>query len=339
MNPEIILVNLLSPPVLFYFVGIAAALFKSDLQFPQPLPKLFSLYLLFAIGIKGGLSLAESGITFSVLYTLLAALILSVIVPVYTFFILRLRFGIFNSAAVAATYGSISAVTFITAGSFLDSQEIAYGGHLVTAMALMEAPAIIIAVVFVGLFRKQAAAETRELGLLSPDAVEGGAGGHGIMHIIKDALLNGSVFLLLSSLLIGFVADEKAVYKLEPFTHDMFYGVLCFFLLDMGLVSVERLGALRQAGGFALSFSIVVPLVNAALGIALSVILGLQIGDALMLTVLAASASYIAVPAALRLVMPQADAGLYVPMSLALTFPFNIVIGIPVYYNILLAVL
>ncbi|MCR9144230.1 MAG: sodium-dependent bicarbonate transport family permease [bacterium] len=337
MNPEIILVNLLSPPVLFYFVGIAAALFKSDLQFPQPLPKLFSLYLLFAIGIKGGLSLAESGITFSVLYTLLAALALSVIVPMYTFFILRLRFGIFNSAAVAATYGSISAVTFITAGSFLDSQEIPYGGHLVTAMALMEAPAIIIAVVFVGLFHKQADKESRQMGLAAPAAGE--RGGHGIMEIIKDALLNGSVFLLLSSLLIGFIADEKAVHKLEPFTHEMFYGVLCFFLLDMGLVSVERLGALRQAGKFAVSFSVVVPLLNASLGIGLSVLLGLQIGDALMLTVLAASASYIAVPAALRLVMPQADAGLYVPMSLALTFPFNIVIGIPIYYNALLAVL
>lgn len=333
MNPEIILVNLLSPPVLFYFVGIAAALFKSDLQFPQPLPKLFSLYLLFAIGIKGGLSLAESGITLDVFTTLVAALLLSVVVPFYTFFILRLRFGVYNSAAVAATYGSISAVTFITAGSFLDSQEIPYGGHLVTAMALMEAPAIIIAVVFVGLFRKQAEAE-------SPASAAGQGGGeHGIMHIIKDAMLNGSVFLLLSSLLIGFIADEKAVHKLEPFTHDLFYGVLCFFLLDMGLVSVERLSALRKAGVFALSFSVVVPLVNAALGVGISVMLGLQLGDALMLTVLAASASYIAVPAALRLVMPQADAGLYVPMSLALTFPFNIVIGIPVYYNVLLAVL
>ncbi len=336
MNPELILVNLLSPPVLFYFVGIAAALFKSDLQFPQPLPKLFSLYLLFAIGIKGGLSLAESGITFTVLYTLLAALLLSVVVPIYTFFILRLRFGIFNSAAVAATYGSISAVTFITAGSFLDSQEIAYGGHLVTAMALMEAPAIIIAVVFVGLFRKQAEAEALEAGG-GYETVESGQ--HGIIHIIKDAMLNGSVFLLLSSLLIGFVADEKAVHKLEPFTHDMFYGVLCFFLLDMGLVSVGRLGALRKAGGFALSFSVVVPLLNAALGIGISVLLDLQLGDALMLTVLAASASYIAVPAALRLVMPHADAGLYVPMSLALTFPFNIVIGIPIYYNVLAAIL
>lgn len=338
MDLDTILINLLSPPVMFYFVGMAAALLKSDLKFPQPLPKLFSLYLLFAIGIKGGLSLKESGIDLQILYTLLAAMILALGVPIYTFFILRMRFGIYNSAAVAATYGSISAVTFITAGSFLDTQGIPYGGHMVTAMALMEAPAIIVAVLLVGLFRERADQEVREQNPHA-DLASGSEPAAGMAHILKDAFFNGSVFLLMASLLVGYVAAPKAAEKLMPLSHGLFYGVLCFFLLDMGLVSVERLSALRNAGLFSLCFSVIVPLINAAIAIGIALLLGLDIGNALMLTVLAASASYIAVPAALRLVMPHADPGLYIPMSLALTFPFNIILGIPLYYSVLTKIL
>lgn len=324
-NLDLILVNFLSPPVLFYFVGILATVFKSDLEFPQPLPKLFSLYLLFAIGIKGGVSLGESGFSMVVVTVLVTAVLLSIIVPLYTFFILRLRFNVLNSAAICATYGSISAVTFITAGSFLETQNISYGGYLVTAMALMEVPAIVIGVALAMLFREKSKED--------PSAVQENTPGYG--SILKHGFLNGSVLLLISSLLVGMVAGEQSVKKLTPLTHDLFYGVLCFFLLDMGMVSAGRLGALRSNGKFAFTFALVVPLVNAMLAIGISVLLGLSLGDSLMLTVLAASASYIAVPAALRLALPEANTSLYVPMSLAITFPFNIILGIPLYFELL----
>lgn len=328
MNSELIFSNLLSPPILFFFAGALAALLKSDLEFPQPLPKLFSLYLLLAIGFKGGAAAAAQGLNLTLVFALTAAILLSILVPLYSYFILRLRFDVYNAAGVAAAYGSISAVTFITAISFLENAGLPYGGYMVTAMALMEAPAIIIAVYLAGRFGEKD--ETAP--------AEGGA-----LHIVKDAFLNGSVFLLLASLAVGALARPSGAAALKPFTHEIFYGVLCLFLLDMGLVAARRLSALRAAGAFAVGFGLLAPLVNASVGIGFALILralggpeGFPIGNALLLTTLAASASYIAVPAALRLAMPRANPGLYVPMSLAITFPFNIILGIPLYYNVLL---
>lgn len=330
MSAEVIINNLLSPPILFYFAGMLAILIKSDLEFPQPLPKLFSLYLLFAIGLKGGASLAKSGADPVVLATMLAAVLLSCIVPFYTYFYLRLRMDVFNAAAVAGTYGSISAVTFITASAFLESSGAEFGGHMVAAMALMEAPAIIAALVLVGLFAERRAED-------APAREESG-----FLHILKDAFSNGSVFLLLASLAIGMVAEKKGMAKLEPFTEEIFYGVLCLFLLDMGLVSASRIAALRKAGAFAVLSGLAMPLFNAGIGIGVCALLdalagpgAFPRGDALLLVVLAASASYIAAPAALRLVLPEANPGLYVPMSLAITFPLNIIVGIPLYYFLL----
>jgi len=325
MSLEAVANNLLSPPILFYFAGMLAVLVKSDLEFPQPLPKLFSLYLLFAIGLKGGASLAEGGADPIIAATLIAAVLLSFGVPIYSYFFLRIKMDVFNAAAVAGTYGSISAVTFITACAFLESLEIPFGGHMVAAMALMEAPAIIVALTLVGLFAAKR---------------EGEAGKHsGFVHILQDAFTNGSVFLLLGSLVIGMVAESKGMEKLEPFTGDIFYGVLCLFLLEMGIVSSRRLSALRKAGAFAVGSGLVMPLFNAAVGLGVCVLidafLGLGRGDALLLTVLAASASYIAAPAALRLALPEANPGLYVPMSLAITFPLNIIAGIPLYHFLL----
>ena len=318
MNPDLILQNLLNPAVLFFFLGLLAVFIRSDLEIPQPIPRFLSLYLLLAIGVKGGVELSHSGISGYVVTTLGIAVLMSLIVPVYSFFILKRKVSIYDAGAIAATYGSISAVTFITATSFLRDLNVDYGGHMVAAMALMESPAIIVGVLLINLFR--------------PDKPEEGTSYGGIL---KEALTNGSVVLILGSLLIGILGGERTASAMEPFTEDIFKGMLAFFLLDMGLLAGRRIRSLRKAGAFLIIFSILIPVINAAIGILLCTLLGINTGDSLLLVVLLASASYIAVPAAIRITVPEANPGLYVPMSLAITFPFNIILGIPVYYHIL----
>lgn len=308
--------NLLSPPILFFFLGMLAVWCKSDLEIPQPLPKFFSLYLLLAIGFRGGVELHESGFNRRVGLTFLAAILMACAVPIYTFFILRVKLGLHNAAAIAATYGSISAVTFITASSFLDRLGETYGGHLVAAMALMESPAIVIGVLLYRYFLR-----------------ETGEDEYSWTEIIRDAFLNGSVFLIMGSLMIGLVSGDNGARALKPFTDDIFRGMLAFFLLDMGLVAAKRIGELRKSGIFLIAFAILIPLLNAAVGILLARLIGLPTGEALMLTVLCASASYIAVPAAMRLAIPEANPSLYVSLSLAITFPFNIIAGLPLYLH------
>lgn len=310
--------NLLSPPILFFALGAAAALSRSDLEIPQPIPKLLSLYLLMAIGFHGGVELRHGSFGWTVAATLGAALAMAVLVPLYSFWILRLKLAVPDAAAIAATYGSISAVTFITAASHLEARDIPYGGHLVAAMALMESPAAILGVLFV---RRHAAASGE-----SP--ARWGT-------LLREALLNGSIVLLTGSLLIGLATGAAGMEAMGPFSKEIFKGVLAFFLLDMGIVAARRLRDLRRAGAFLAAFAVIVPLLNAALGIGLSRLLGLGPGDALLFTVLCASASYIAVPAVMRLAVPEANPSLYLPMSLGVTFPFNIVVGIPLYEAVL----
>ncbi|QYX32772.1 sodium-dependent bicarbonate transport family permease [Sphaerospermopsis torques-reginae] len=319
MDGSLILFNILNPPVLFFFLGMLAVFLKSDLEIPQPLPKLFSLYLLLSIGFKGGHELAESGINSQIAMTLIVAIVMASIVPVYTFFILRLKLDHYNAAAIAATYGSISAVTFITASSFLEKLHIPYGGHMVAALALMESPAIIIGLILVRAFAPKTEGE------------EGFSWGK-VMH---EAFLNGSVFLLVGSLLVGLLTGEKGWEKLQPFTQGIFYGALTFFLLDMGLVAARRIKDLSKTGSFLIGFSVFIPVVNAILGILIAKVLGMGEGNGLLFAVLCASASYIAVPAAMRLTVPESNPSLYVSMALALTFPFNIIVGIPLYLQIL----
>jgi uncharacterized protein len=322
MDASLILFNILNPPVLFFFLGMTAVLVKSDLEIPQPLPKLFSLYLLFAIGFKGGVELVKSGVNQEIALTLLAAIAMACLVPIYTFFILKIRLDIYNSAAIAATYGSISAVTFITASSFLQQLDIPYGGYMVAALALMESPAIIVGLILV----KLATASQLE----EDDSGEERNFDWG--EVLREAFLNSSVFLLVGSLLIGVLTGEHGWEVLSPFSQDMFYGVLTFFLLDMGLVAAKRIKDLEKTGGFLIAFSILIPIVNAAIGLLLARLIGMPQGDALLFAVLCASASYIAVPAAMRLTVPEANPSLYVSTALAVTFPFNIIIGIPLYF-------
>jgi len=315
MDQEIIISNLRNPTLLFFILGIIAAFVRSDLEIPSQISKFLSLYLLFSIGFRGGMELAHSGLTGEVVKTLGLSIALSIIIPVYTYFILRRRLDVHNAGALAATYGSVSAVTFITASSFLSDKGIAFGGHMVASMALMEAPAIIIGVTLIRFFSTE------------PNQKQ-----HSMLHILKEAFSNGSVLMILGSLLIGILSEEKQAEGIKPFTSDIFKGFLAVFLLDMGILAAKRIKAFGKAGIFLTCFGILVPLINACLAIILAHGLGISDGNAFLLAILAASASYIAVPAALRLAIPEADPGLYIPMALAITFPFNIVIGIPVYF-------
>lgn len=326
MDSSLILSNILNPPILFFFIGLMAVFLKSDLEIPQPLPKLFSLYLLFAIGFKGGHEIHESGINSEIALTLLVAVISAAIVPIYSFFILKIKLDDYNAAAIAATYGSISAVTFITATSFLEQQTppVAYGGHMVAALALMESPAIIVGLILVRLFTR--AKESNQAN---------GVGDFSWSEVLREAFLNGSVFLLLGSLVVGMITSENGWNRLEGFTGDIFYGMLTFFLLDMGIVAAKRIDDLKRSGSFVIGFSILMPVFNALIGIFISRLIGISVGNALLFSVLWASASYIAVPAAMRMTVPEANPSLYISMALALTFPFNIIIGIPIYLQII----
>jgi uncharacterized protein len=315
MDLSLVISNFLNPPILFFFLGVTSVLVKSDLEIPAPIPKLFSLYLLLAIGFKGGVELAKSGVSQAVILTLVLAIMMSALVPVYTFFILRLKFDPYNSAAIAATYGSISAVTFITASSFLSALKIPFDGYMVAALALMESPAIIVGLILVNLFayKKGESSETNW------------------PEVLQEAFLNSSVFLLVGSLLIGILTGEHGGQVLKPFTTDIFYGVLTFFLLDMGLVAARRIKDLQKTGAFLIAFAILIPLFNAAIGLLIARSINMPQGNALLFTVLCASASYIAVPAAMRMTVPEANPSLYISSALAVTFPFNILIGIPLY--------
>ncbi|WP_017717032.1 sodium-dependent bicarbonate transport family permease [Kamptonema formosum] len=319
MDSSLILFNLLNPPVLFFFLGMMAIFLKSDLEIPQPLPKLFSLYLLLAIGFKGGYELDESGISLEIIITLLAAIIMACAVPLYTFFILKIKLDVYNAAAIAATYGSISAVTFISASSFLDKLSIHFDGYMVAALALMESPAIIVGILLVRIFGKK----TEENSEFSWS------------EVFKEAFLNGSVFLLIGSVLVGALTGGKGWEKMQPFTQGIFYGVLTFFLLDMGMVAARRIRDLKKTGSFLISFAVCIPVLNALIGILLAKLMGLSEGNSLLFAVLSASASYIAVPAAMRMTVPEANPSLYVSMALAITFPFNIIVGIPVYLEMI----
>ncbi|HQS66716.1 MAG TPA: sodium-dependent bicarbonate transport family permease [Sulfuricurvum sp.] len=318
MNVDLILQNMLNPPVLFFFLGMLAVFFKSELSIPQPLPKLFSLYLLIAIGLHGGYELSKSGLDFYIFKALLIAVGMSLLVPIYSFFILKRKIDIYNSIAIAATYGSISAVTFITGITYLQTIGVEYGGYMVASMALMESPAIVIGLVFAAIFIKDANSATDE--------------NNGWKEILREAFLNPSVFLLVGALIIGILSGEKGWATMEPLFGTLFKGFLAFFLLDMGLVAARKIHELKKVGFYLIGFALIMPMVNASVAAGIAYSLDIAKGDAFLLALLSASASYIAVPAAMRLSVPQANPGIYLPLSLAVTFPFNISLGIPLYY-------
>lgn len=317
MNVDILLSNITNPVLLFFLLGIIATALKSDLKIPENSSKFISLYLLFAIGFKGGQELSHSDFTSEIFYSIIFAIALSSLVPIYTFFILKKRIGVPNAGAIAAAYGSVSAVTFVTAVSFLEQQGIEFGGHMVAIMAIMEVPAIIIGVILIMLFDSDK----------KNDVSIGG--------LIKHSLTGGSVLMLLGSLIIGLIADAEQARGIEPFTTDIFKGFLSLFLLEMGMVTAKRIKGFRKHGVFLFLFGIVVPVINGAIVAYFSQFIMDGSGNRLLLSILAASASYIAVPATMKLAEPRADAGLYIPMALGITFPFNITLGMPLYYAII----
>lgn len=320
MDWSAVTASVLSPAALFFFLGFAAVLLRSDLSIPQPLPKLFSLYLLMAIGYTGGAKLAHAGFTSEVLLYVAAAMGMALVVPFYTFFLLRRLLGVFDAAAMAATYGSISVVTFIVGTDFLTREGEPFGGYMVAIMSLMESPAVIAGILLVRRF-----AEHREDG---PRTTDWG-------DLLRESFLNGSVYLLLGSLVIGVLTGDTAGAGLEPFMSGLFKGVVCFFLLDTGMLAARRLGQLATVGPRLVAFGIGAPLVNAALGIGLAWCMAMRPGDALLFTLLCASSSYIVVPAAMRTAVPEANPGLFELLSLSVTFPFNVVVGLPVYYAVI----
>ncbi|WP_426064918.1 sodium-dependent bicarbonate transport family permease [Flavobacterium sp. DSP2-3-1] len=318
MNLSLLLDNLTNPALLFFVLGIIAVYVKSDLEIPENTSKFISLYLLFSIGFKGGQELAHSHFTVDILWSIVFGVLIAVLIPFYTFFILKKRYSIENSGAIAAAYGSVSAVTFVTAISFLEIQNYNFSGHMVAVMALMEAPAIIIGVILIRLFSKEKVQKTK------------------MSTIVKHSFTNGSVLLILGSLVIGFLASEQQALGIKPFTTDIFKGFLALFLLDMGIVSGRKLNDFFKSGWFSVFFAIVFPLLNGCIVAFLSQFVTDDVGNRFIFAVLAASASYIAVPAAMKIAVPKANPGIFLPMALAVTFPFNITFGMPIYFSIVL---
>ncbi|MFO1323515.1 MAG: sodium-dependent bicarbonate transport family permease [Burkholderiales bacterium] len=334
--------SLLDPAILFFVFGAAAGLARSNLEIPPQVSRFLSLYLLMALGLKGGFALAKSGLTFDVASSLGCALALAVIVPAIGYQVLRRLVSGFDAAAIAATYGSVSAVTFITAAQYLDGRGVAYGGHMAAALALMESPAIIMAVILANAMRRpKPVPVAASFGGAAAVAVPGPPPGEGmsLRKILHESFTDGAQLLLLGSMAIGLTTGEMGKTVMQPFTGDLFKGMLAFFLLDMGLTVARNFGELRDKPPALLAYAALGPLVHASLALALAALAGLSPGNGALLMVLAASASYIAVPAVLRYAIPEASPSLYFGMSLGVTFPLNILLGIPLYTSLAAAVL
>ncbi len=309
--------NLLSPAILFFILGISAGFFKSDLEIPNSISRYLSIYLMMAIGFKGGVAIANTtDLSPQVLQTILAGLCMGLLQPFLGYGLLRLTTKLDNptAAAVAAHYGSISIVTFATATAFLKTNNIIYAGYIVAILALMEAPAI-----FSGLFIAHKTA---------PQTIHA----EEEKKLAREIFTNGAILLLFGSFAIGWITGQTGMDKMEGFLGTPFQGILALFLLDMGLMVAKNLHHLKGFTWPLGLFGIYMPLIGASVGLGLCKLIGLDVGTGTLFTVLCASASYIAVPAAMRLALPEAKAAIYLPLSLAITFPFNVVLGIPLYH-------
>jgi hypothetical protein len=328
--------SLLDPAVLFFVFGVAAGLVRSNLAIPAEVSRFLSLYLLMALGLKGGFALAKSGLTADVAVTICCALALAVIVPAIGYQVLRRLVSGFDAVAISATYGSVSAVTFITATQYLDGRGVAYGGHMAAALALMESPAIIMAVIVANSMRRSQSVPAAASLSGGAATVPGSSPGAGMSlgKILHESFTDGAQLLLLGSMAIGLATGEAGKAAMQPFSGDLFKGMLAFFLLDMGLMAARNLGELRGRPPTLLAYAVLAPVAHASLALALAMLVGLSPGDGALLMVLAASASYIAVPAVLRYAVPEANPSLYFGMSLGVTFPLNILLGIPVYSGV-----
>ena len=311
--------NITNPALLFFLLGILAVQIKSDLKIPETSSKFISMYLLLSIGFKGGQELSHSGLNIEVLASMGLGLFLATSIPLVSFFILKRKLSVANAGAIAASYGSVSAVTFITATSFLDFEAVSFNGHMIAVMALMEAPAIIVGVILINYFKQEQSKSTSRLS-----------------SILGHSVTNASVFLILGSLFIGYMASPEQAAGIKPFTTDIFKGFLVIFLLDMGIVSGRQLSTIAKEGLYPFLFSSLMPFINGLIALAISMQITDVPGNHLLFAILGASASYIAVPAAMKQAVPEANPSLYLPMALGITFPINVMIGIPFYYSIIL---
>ena len=332
--------NLLDPAILFFLLGVLAGAIKSNLEIPPAISRFLSLYLLMALGLKGGFALSHSGLTANVGISLAAAMVLAISIPLMGYWFLRRFVAGFDAAAVAATYGSVSAVTFVTAVQYLENQNIDYGGHMAAAMALMESPAIILAVVLANTLRQKQTPPIVSLG----SGVAGLSGppnqqSVSIGKILHESFTDGAQLLLLGAMVVGIMTGDTGKAAMEPFSGDLFKGMLSFFLLDMGLMAARNLPQVKDKSPALISYAVIGPIIHASLALGLAFVLNLPAGDGSLLMVLAASASYIAVPAVLRFALPEANPSLYFGLSLGITFPLNILFGIPAYVSIAQSVL
>jgi hypothetical protein len=309
--------NLLTAPILFFALGGLAGLFRSDLHFPDSMAKGLSIYLMLSIGFKGGVSIRESGLSVEILLVAIAGVLVSLLLPAPGYWFLRklTRVSRADAASIAAHYGSVSVVTFVTAQQFLLSQDIDAPGYMVGVMALMETPAILAGIWLARRKLKPAPS--------APTALS--------RSLWREVFLNGSVVVLVGSMIIGAITGPRGMEDLSPFIVGPFKGLLCLFLLEMGLATARRLSGAKGLTAPLAAFGLLMPLVSSCLGILIAIMIGLPLGAVVLFAVLSASASYIAVPAAMRLAVPEANPGLSMSLSLAITFPFNIIFGIPLY--------
>jgi hypothetical protein len=312
MNPALLFENMTNPAFLFFLLGIIAVYVKSDLQIPSTTSKFIAIYLLFSIGFNSGQELSHQAITIEILASLLFGILIAALIPLYVFFIAKIKLPVHDSIAIASAYGSVSAVTFVTAVSYLEAKQLALHGHMVAVMALMESPAIIVGLILLSLW---------------------GGGGKTLSwkSIMQHSFANASVLLILGSLLIGYIANAKQAAGITPFTSDLFKG----FLLDMGLICGKEIKRFFAFGTFPLALAIALPLLNGCIVGILSTFITQDISNQFIFAILGASASYIAVPAAMNIAVPEARPSLYVPMALAITFPINITIGFPLYMQVI----
>jgi hypothetical protein len=316
MNPALLFENMTNPAFLFFLLGIIAVYVKSDLQIPSTTSKFIAIYLLFSIGFNSGQELSHQAITIEILASLLFGILIAALIPLYVFFIAKIKLPVHDSIAIASAYGSVSAVTFVTAVSYLEAKQLALHGHMVAVMALMESPAIIVGLILLSLW---------------------GGGGKTLSwkSIMQHSFANASVLLILGSLLIGYIANAKQAAGITPFTSDLFKGFLSIFLLDMGLICGKEIKRFFAFGTFPFALAIALPLLNGCIVGILSTFITQDISNQFIFAILGASASYIAVPAAMNIAVPEARPSLYVPMALAITFPINITIGFPLYMHVI----
>lgn len=317
MNLELLITNVTNPAFLFFILGIVAVKLKSDLEIPANSSKFISLYLLFSIGFKGGQELSHETFSMEIAWSILFGVTLSLVIPVVVFMILKRKFNVYDAGALAASYGSVSAVTFVTAVSYLEMNKLELHGHMVAIMALMESPAIIAGLILISIYNIERNSKVK------------------LLPVVKHSFTNGSVLLILGSLIIGLLANAKQAEGIKPFTNDIFKGFLAIFLLDMGIVSGRKLSSLTSQGVFPILFACVMPLVNGCVVAMISGVVTHDVANRFIFSILAASASYIAVPAAMKLAVPKSNPGLYIPMALAITFPINITIGMPLFLNLI----